>query len=824
MIRPLLILTLLAATALGATPSLTILPSSITLDGPESTHRVIVLPIQDGEYRKQVTDTVTLKSDNPDVATVTNGIVRPHANGTTTITAVDTHGVKASTTITVKNMTTDHEWSFVNHVLPVMAKAGCNSGACHGALAGKGGFKLSLRGYAPTMDFHTITKQARGRRIEPDDPGRSLVLAKPTGAIKHKGGTLIEEKSREYRVLADWIATGAKGPSPSDATLQKLEILPDRSMLQPGDTQQIVVQAHYSDGRVEDVTNWAKYTSANEAVAKIDESGQASVIGYGEGAVTAWYSSKIVIARITSPYASEVAPSVYESVPQRNFIDELVTKQLKRLNLPPSPPADDATFLRRIYLDTIGTLPTIEETESFLKDDDEDKRNKLIDTLLARDEFVDYWTYKWSDVLLLSGNRLRPEPLKAYYQWIHGHVKANTPWDRFVRAIVTSQGSSVENGATNFFALHQDPENMSENVSQAFLGLSIACAKCHNHPLEKWTNDQYYGMANLFSRVRAKGWGGDFRSGDGKRTLHVVPDGELLQPLTGKPQPPTPLDGDPIPFEATNDRRIHLAYWLTSPDNPYFARSITNRVWANFFGVGLVEEVDDMRLTNPASNEELLATASDYLIEQKFNLKSLMRMILQSATYQRSSQPLPANADEGRFYSRYYPRRLMAEVLLDAVSDVTKVPSEFNEIAFPGGDRKKTDFYPKGTKALQLYDAAVSSYFLKTFGRNPRDITCECERSDEPSMIQVLHISNGDTINSKLQAKEGRVAQLLNEDLTPEQLVERVYLACLSRYPTDRERSQLAPFIKEASDKDKRVVVEDLFWSLLSSREFMFNH
>ena len=302
---------------------------------------------------------------------------------------------------------------------------------------------------------------------------------------------------------------------------------------------------------------------------------------------------------------------------------------------------------------------------------------------------------------------------------------------------------------------------MTENVCQAFLGLSIGCAKCHNHPLEKWTNDQYYSMASLFARVRAKGWGGEGRSGDGRRTLYVAESGELVQPRTGKPQPPTPLDGQPLAFDDPADRRVSLAKWLTAPENPYFARSITNRVWASFFGVGLVEKVDDMRVSNPASNDALLAAAADYLVKQKFDLKALMKAILQSNAYQRTSRPLPGNQADHRFYSRYYPRRLMAEVLHDAIVQVTQVPTKFDTIAFPGGDVQKTDFYPLGTRAVQLYDSAVENYFLQTFGRNPRRIVCECERSDEPTMVQVLHLSNGITLNEKLQAPGNRLDKLL---------------------------------------------------------------
>ena len=428
---------------------------------------------------------------------------------------------------------------------------------------------------------------------------------------------------------------------------------------------------------------------------------------------------------------------------------------------------------------------------------------------------------------MLNGTRLRPAALKTYYQWIHKQVADGVPWDQFVRAIVTATGESVENGPTNFYALSQSPEDMTENVCQAFLGLSIGCAKCHNHPLEKWTNDQYYGMASLFARVKAKGWGGEGRDGDGRRTLYVAESGELVQPRTGKPQPPTPLDGRALDFDDPADRRVSLARWLTAPENPYFARSITNRVWASYFGVGLVEKVDDMRVSNPASNDALLAAAADYLVQHKFDLKALMRVILQSNAYQRSSRPLPGNHLDHRFYSRYYPRRMMAEVLHDAIVQVTEVPTRFDSIAFPGADRQKTDFYPLGTRAVQLYDAAVENYFLQTFGRNPRRIVCECERSDEPTMVQVLHLSNGATLNEKLHAPGNRLDKLLRlrrEGMSSAALVDEIYLACLSRYPTETERQQLLALLPPPGAQTEAEIVEDVFWGLMSSREFLFNH
>ena len=365
---------------------------------------------------------------------------------------------------------------------------------------------------------------------------------------------------------------------------------------------------------------------------------------------------------------------------------------------------------------------------------------------------------------------------------------------------------------------------MAENVSQAFLSLSINCAKCHNHPLEKWTNDQYYQFANLFARVRAKGWGGDARSGDGKRTLYVEPAGDLIQPRTGKPQPPAPLDAQAIATDDPGDRRQVLADWLTAPENPYFTRAIVNRVWANFLGVGLVESVDDLRASNPASNEKLFVALAGYLVEQRYDLKSLMRVILTSQTYRRSGEVLPENRDERRYYSRYYPRRLSAEILNDAIADVTGVRDSFKEIALNDGSTEKTELYKDGTRSLELFDSSVKSYFLKTFGRNQREITCECERSNQPSLVQVLHLANGSTINDKLAAKDGRVSELLKGNPPPADLMAQAWLLCLSRESNERERAEFAPLLAGATPDEKRQATEDLFWSLLTSREFLFQH
>lgn len=804
-----------------------LLPRSFTLTGSRAMQSLVVeqaRTLEQGDEKAgdgnapqqfvgQVRDGVEFASSDENVVRIENGVALPVGDGTATITAtVDKQ--QAAAVVTVEKAAEPFTWSFRNHVQSVLARANCSSGACHGALAGKAGFKLSLRGYDPLTDYYTITRQARGRRIVPSDPGRSLLLTKPTGAVKHKGGLRFRVDSREYQVLAEWIAAGTPAPRDDDARLERLEMIPSQTVLAPGVQQQFLVVAHFTDGHSEDVTRWAKYTSANESVAKVDDNGLVQTQGHGEGAVTAWYLSQVVAATVSVPYERPVSSDVLAAAPRNNFIDELVLARLADLNLPPSPPASDGEFLRRVYLDTIGVLPTADEARAFLADKSPEKRARLIEELLARPEWVDYWAYKWSDLLLVnlseltfgSADNADAQPLWSYYSWVRNHVEANTPWDEFVRQIVTASGSTLENGATNFYLLHQDPLDLAETTTVAFMGTSINCARCHNHPLEKWTNNQYYAMANLYARVRAKG--GPRR---GETIVYSADEGELIQPLTGKPQPPTPLDGEPLELNDAKDRRAHLAEWLVSPQNPYFARSITNRVWANFMGVGLVEMIDDMRLTNPPSNPELLDALAEHLVENNFDLKQLMRTILQSATYQRTSAIVPGNEGDERFYSRYYPRRLMAEVMLDALSQATDVPSNFKG-------------YPSGWRAVQMPTVTEDSYFLATFGRPDREVTCECERTDDPSMVQILHISNGDTLNGKLQAKDNLIGKLLAAKKSDAEIVEEVYLAALSRRPTEREAKQIAAVLAETPPEQRRVVLEDLCWGVLSSKEFLFNH
>jgi len=798
-------LSLVSARAETTNRQLSILPNKITLTGIAARQQLLAEEWVGAEAVGPATGRVTYTVVPPEVARVENGIVVPLTNGVGMIVA-STDQRTNSIPITIEGMDRPFQWSFRNHVQPVLAKTGCSAGACHGAAAGQNGFRLSLRGYDDDGDFAALTRNALGRRVNPSDPGRSLMLLKPTGALPHKGGKRFEVGSPEYRVLSEWIAAGTPKSSESDARIERITILPSSVRLQAGDTQPLLVTAWFSDGHTEDVTRWTKYTAANASVAQVDEQGRVTVTGQGEGAITAWYLSRIAVATITVPFTDPPRPEAFSSLAGGNFIDELVLEKLRSLNLPPSGDCGDTAFIRRLFIDAMGVLPTAAEVKAFAADNSPNKRDALIEKVLARPEFVDYWTYKWSDLFLVSSKRLSTPAMWAYYQWIRSNVSANTPWDQFSRQVITARGSSLEHGAGNFYVLHDDPLTLTETTSLAFLGMSVNCARCHNHPMEKWTNDQYFGMANLFARVRLKAG-----THDGEVTVFADSEGELIQPLTGKPQAPRPLDGNPLPPNFSGDRREALADWLVSRDNPYFAKAIVNRIWANYLGAGLVENVDDLRATNPASNEKLFAAAASYLADHHYDLKELMRAILRSKTYQRTSEALRENASDTRFYSHYYPRRIAAEVLLDAIAQATDSPT-----VFPN--------YPAGYRASQLPDANVESYFLKTFGRPERNATCSCERTVEPSITQVLHLANGNTINARLSDPKNRISKLLEQKAVPSVLVEEAYYATVSRPPSSTESAKLVAILAEASDAEKRTALEDVYWALLSSKEFLFNH
>jgi hypothetical protein len=794
-----------------------LLPEKIVLHGPHDRQRVVLAILNGGKIVGQYTAAAKFQIQPAGIASIDgDGVVWPRQNGQATLTVQVQDGATLQVPITVGNMESSGP-SFRHEVLPMLTRAGCNSGACHGALAGKGGLKLSLRGYDPEADYYVLTRQVLGRRIDLAQPHRSLLLLKPTMTVNHGGGLRIDPDSPEYRLLADWIASGAPGPKSEEAKLVRIEVLPPMVTLKPGDKFQLLVRATYSDGRQRDVTHWAKFSSAEEGVAIVNDDGLVQVRGYGEAGIAVWFSDLVAVSEVLVPFANRLPPDTFARAERRNFVDDLVLKKLEALRIPPSPLCSDAEFLRRVYLDTIGLLPTPEELQQFLADPSPDKRARWIDRLLDRPEFVDYWAYKWSDLLLISSRKLPQPAVWAFYQYVRQSVADNKPWDQFAREILTARGSNLSNGAANYFVMHRDIAELTEKTTVTFLGLSLTCARCHNHPIEKWTQDQYWALANLFSRVAQK-------NGDrpGEVIVYDLPSGDVPHLRRGIPMPPAPPDGPALDLSDPRNRREYFAAWLTSPDNPYFARALVNRVWRHFLGRGLVEPEDDLRLTNPPTNPELLDALTRDFVQHRFDVKHLIRTILNSATYQRSSQTIAENEADDRFYSHYLVRRLPAEVVLDIYSQVTEVPTVFSQIKVgTTGGVAGTDQFPPGTRALQLPDSLVVSGFLDSFGRPDRSQPCSCERMSDASMSQALHLNNGQTLNEKLRAKNGRIEKWVQEKVPLDEALRRLYRLALCREPTQKEQQQMLAALKEAQPRE---ALEDLFWAVLTSPEFLFNH
>lgn len=798
-----------------ARATLAVLPDSVSLTHAGQNHQLLAVELRDAQVASDHTAQVTWRSGNPAVVTVgPDGVVTAVGDGETTI-AAESNGESVSTKIVVTGTGMPFAYSFRNHVEPLLFKMGCNTGPCHGAQSGKNGFKLSLRGFDPAWDHNVITRQANARRVSLAQPADSLLLLKATMGVAHGGGERFGAESEAYKIMLGWIQDGAPPAHDDDPQVVDIEVFPKAMTLAPGAEQRLVVRARYSNGETEDVSHWAKYATTQEAVAAVDELGRIKVLAPGSGAITVWYASKLASVDVTVPRGEVVEPKVFAESPRNNLIDELVLKKLQALQVPVAGQADDATFIRRAFLDAAGILPKPEEVAAFRADAARDKRATLVDALLARGEYVDYWTYKWSDLFLVSANTIRTgEEVNSFYRFIRESVEKNKPWDQFARDIITAKGNTLENGAGAYFLMHKEITDLTETTAQAFLGTSITCARCHNHPLEKWTQDDYYGMANLLSRVKLKNG-----REDNSTEVQAADFGEAVHPRLGVPMKPKPLDGEALALDAAGDRREYLAKWLTAPTNPYFARAIVNRVWKNFMGTGLVEAEDDLRLTNPATNEELLNALAKDLCDHGFDLKHLMRTIMNSAAYQRSSDPVDAKLPDTRYYSQYIVKRLPAEVILDAYAQISGVPTPF------GG-------YPDGTRALQLRDTSQAAYFLTAFGRPARKQTCACERTADATIAQTLHLANGDTLNNKLKGDRSILKDWAETGISDYDAVNRLFMLALSRYPRAEEADaavaaltpERVPSDPVVAKAEHREALEDLAWALLSSKEFLFNH
>ncbi|MFN8009115.1 MAG: DUF1549 domain-containing protein, partial [Terriglobia bacterium] len=623
--------------------SIKIFPTDVTLKGPRSSQRLLIQGTYEDGYSEDLTSQAKLEVLDPTLARIDSLTVYPLSSGSTTIRAT-LGNQTASVKVQTSQIETPAAWNFRNDVMPVLTKSGCNMGACHGAAVGKNGFKLTLRGYDPEADYKVLTREANGRRIDPQDPGRSLLLLKPTLSIPHAGGQRFSVNSREYQILSEWISEGLNPPSSNDHRITGISIEPRSLKLRTGTKQQLLVTATFDNGQKADMTRWVRFESTNSGTATVDERGLVQMKGSGEAAITAMVLSKVDVASLVVPFPNKVPQETYQRSRQTNFIDAFVTEKLKTLNLEPSGESTDGEFIRRASLDATGTLPGATETREFLLDPSLDKRARLIDRLLASDAYVDYWTYKWSDLLLVSAGRtltgkLTPPAVRSFYQWIRDSVQQNKPWNQMVREMYVSSGSSRDIGGLNFYQLHKDPIGLTETTTVAFMGLRLTCARCHNHPLEKYTQVDYYRMANLFARVKQK-------TGDipGEIIVFNADSGEIDHPRLNRPLPPAPLDAREMPLTANNRREV-LADWLTSPDNKAFSRTIVNRVWGNYMGRGLVDPVDDLRSTNPPSNEPLMNALVEDFVQHGYDIKHLARTIMNSAAYQRSWRTNANNAN-----------------------------------------------------------------------------------------------------------------------------------------------------------------------------------
>ncbi len=780
-------------------------PAALTLTRIREPRLLVVTGKAASGHDVDLTRATQWASSNPAVARVDAlGWVSALTNGQATLTG-QAGGKSLRVDVTVQLPPTDPPLSFRHDVMPVLSKGGCNMGACHGYSLGKNGFKLSLRGSDPALDYPAITEDFFERRINRHNPPASLLVQKPLGDLPHEGGVRFDSGSLSHSILAGWIAQGARDDAPTLPTLMGVRIHPMKAVVAPKARQQFQVLARYSDGTERDVTRMAIYEVNTERVARVDDAGLVAAAALGETAVAARYERIFAVATlIVLPADSKFQPA---PVPQDNLVDRHVVAKLNDLRIEASPVVDDERFLRRVYVDLIGVQPKPEEVLAFVAEAAADKRAKVVERLMLRAEFVDWWSLRWGDLLQNSRNTTSDPAMYAFREWIRASVASNKPIDQFAREILTARGASGDNPAAAWFAASKDADDSLQRATQVFAGVRMLCAKCHPHPFENWTQADYYGLHSFFNQVSLKADPRLPNVANARSVMVNVDAGFSSNPRTGRAQPPRYLGGAEPPLAASVDRRLDYARWLTAPENPHFARSLANRFWSYFFYRGIIDPVDDLRATNPPINAPLLDALAAELVRSKYDVRQLIRTIVNSRTYQRSTATLPTNAHDDANFSHALPRRLPAEALLDSLVQATGVVENF------GGA-------PTAFTAAQLPDANFNSEFLNLFGKAQRMEACECERDTRSNMLQALDFINGRSILSRVVAGNGRPALLLSQKPDDAALIDQLHLWSLARKPTEAERALAVRFFKEYGDK-RAEAAQDLFWGLLNSRDFM---
>jgi hypothetical protein len=793
--------------AMSDTPiaSLAVYPPSIQLNTKLARQPFVVVATRPDGVTLDVTKQTVASLADPKLARIDGATLYPLADGQTTL-QLKCLGKELTVPVLVKNASVDRPISFKLDVMPVFTRSGCNTGSCHGAARGKDGFRISLFGFDPDGDYTRLTREIGFRRINLALPRDSLLLEKSVGHVPHTGGKRFDEESEYYRTILRWLDAGApKDPAEPPACV-KVELFPSNAVLEgAGATQQFIARAIYADGTTRDVTNLAVFLTNNDNSAPINPQGLVTAANRGEAFVMARFGTHTVGSQVlVLPKDLKFTPAPISG----NYIDQLVLAKLNKIRVEPSGICTDTEFLRRASIDITGLLPTGAEYQAFVADPAADKRAKLVDRLLARKEFSEIWAMKWAELLMVkSNNDVSYKAMLLYYTWLTDKIANNVPLDQMVRELLSASGGTFRNPATNYYQIERDTLKVAENVAQQFMGIRTQCCQCHNHPFDRWTMNDYYSFAAFFSQVGRK-QAEDYR----ETVIFNSGGGEVNHPVTGQTMAPKFLGGA-VADVAGKDRRAVMAQWLTSPENPYFSTSVANRVWSHFFGRGIIEPVDDIRVSNPASNPELFQTLGKKLIEYKYDFKHLVRDICNSQTYQRSSQRNASNEHDDANFAHAIVRRIPAEMLLDCISEVTETKDKFQGL-------------PLGSRAVQVADGRTSDYFLTTFGRAPRDTVCAAEAKTEPTLSQALHMLNGPTVQSKI-AQGGVVKRLLDQKTPPlsgsvASAVEAIYLRCLSRKPSPEEIQKLTAIIGQA--ENPQAGLEDVFWAVLNSREFLFNH